>query len=63
MVRIPLKTYPADEQARVADEIEAAPEGARWPQWIGDYGGLRRAICAAEGWRQPVCQTIRQRTR
>ena len=46
---LPLRDYDRAAQAAVAEEIEAADEGAMWPGWIEDYGTLRAAVraCAA----------------
>jgi hypothetical protein len=57
--RIPLISYTPAQQAQVAVEIEQATAVDLWPDLIADYGRTRRAICAAEGWKQPVCQRIR----
>lgn len=46
---LPLRTYPAAEQGRVADEIDAAAASAAWPGWIADYGALRDAVRACKG--------------
>jgi uncharacterized lipoprotein YbaY len=56
--RVPLKDYPPEKQTRVADELQALPEGSVLAQFIQDYGQLRRAVCAAEGWKQPTCRRI-----
>jgi hypothetical protein len=60
MPRIALKVYPPAEQAGLADEIARAAAVDIWPDYITDYGMLRRAVCAAEGWRQPACRAIRR---
>ena len=57
--RIPLKDYPATLQIRVADELKALPETSVVAGFIEDYGQLRRAVCAAETWKQPTCRRIR----
>jgi hypothetical protein len=59
-VRIQLVDYPPTVQAKAADEIDGAPAQAVWPGMLADYGRTRRAICAAEGWKQPVCRRMRQ---
>jgi hypothetical protein len=56
--RIPLQAYPAALQAQVAREIDGAVAGEAWPLFVTDYGRLRRAVCAAEGWRQPTCRRM-----
>ena len=33
--------YPREEQRRVADEVDALPEGAVIVQWLADYSVLR----------------------
>ena len=43
---LPLRDYDQAAQAAVADEIEAADEGAMWPSWIEDYGALRAKVLA-----------------
>lgn len=43
----PLRDYTPEEQAQVADEIEAAPDEAFWPEMLTDYGGLRAQVRAA----------------
>lgn len=58
--RIPLVTYTPEQQAQVAKEIEDATVADVWPDMIADYGRTRRAICAAEGWKQTACQRIRR---
>jgi hypothetical protein len=58
--RIELKAYPPAEQAGLAYEITRATAMDIWPDYITDYGLLRRAVCAAEGWRQPACRAIRR---
>lgn len=39
-----LVQYSRDRDARLADEIDAAPAGAEWPSRIVDLGALR-AFC------------------
>lgn len=46
---LPLRSYPAAEQGRVADEIDAAPASAAWPRWIKDYGTVRAEVRACAG--------------
>ncbi len=46
-----VRDYPAATQARVADELDAAPVGAAWPDFLVDYGALRAAVKA--------CQAVR----
>ena len=46
---VTLQTYTKAEQARVADEMDAAPAGATWPGWITDYGRLRSGVRACRG--------------
>lgn len=60
-VRIPLVTYTRTQQAQLADEIERSTIVDLWPDMITDYGRTRRAICAAEGWKQPACRLIQSR--
>lgn len=43
---LPLQNYSAADQNAVAAEVAAAPETAEWPQWVGDYVGLRDAVRA-----------------
>lgn len=43
----PLRDYTPEQQQQVADEIEAAPDGAFWPEMITDYGGVRAQVRAA----------------
>jgi hypothetical protein len=57
--RIPLQDYAAPLQSRVADELTALPEGSALAVFVEDYGQLRRAVCVAEGWKQPACRRIR----
>lgn len=45
---LPLRDYDRAAQAAVAEEIEAADEGAMWPSWIEDYGTLRAAVWACQ---------------
>ncbi len=58
--RIQLVTYGAEQQAKLAGEVERAAPVDLWPDIVTDYGRLRRATCAAEGWKQQACQNIRQ---
>ena len=37
----PVVEYPREEQRRVADEVDALPEGAVIVQWLADYSVLR----------------------
>ncbi|WP_317889616.1 hypothetical protein [Roseicitreum antarcticum] len=37
----PVVEYPRAEQARVADEVAALPDGAVIVQWMADYAVLR----------------------
>ncbi len=37
----PVVEYSAAEQARVANELEALPDGAALINWLADYGVLR----------------------
>jgi hypothetical protein len=59
--RLPLKTYSPEWQAGLADALEATPAGSPLRAATMDYGQLRRAVCAAEGWRQPACLEMRGR--
>jgi hypothetical protein len=43
---LPLKTYTPVQQAKVADEIDAAPADAEWPVMVADLGKTRAAIRA-----------------
>lgn len=43
---LPLKDYAKADQAKVADEIDAAPADAKWPAFVADYGVLRAAVRA-----------------
>lgn len=43
---LPLRDYDRAAQDAVAEEVEAADEGAMWPGWIEDYGALRAAVRA-----------------
>jgi hypothetical protein len=57
--RIRLKAYPTDFEVALARDFEALPSGSAGRTAIRDYGQLRRAVCAAEGYRQPVCIAIK----
>ena len=57
--RIPLQVYTKEAQARLADEMDASVASDAWPGFVIQYGQLRRAVCAAEGWRQPACRAMR----
>ena len=46
--RVPLVSYSQDVRNRVANELEAAPDGAAWPGMIEDYSALRAAERAAQ---------------
>ena len=46
---LPLKEYPAAFNMRLADELDAAPMGAAWPDAVADYAGLRDAVRACRG--------------
>lgn len=37
----PVVEYSQAEQAQVAEEVAALPEGARIPDWLADYAVLR----------------------
>jgi len=37
----PIVAYSQEEQARVADELAALPEGAMTVEWLADYAVLR----------------------
>ena len=45
----PVVVYSRAEQARVADEIAALPEGAVIAEWIADYAVLRAQARACAG--------------
>ncbi len=45
----PLAEYAPEDQVRLADEIDAAPADATWPDFIADYGALRDAVRACRG--------------
>jgi hypothetical protein len=45
----PLVEYSRAEQARVADEVAALPEGAVIPEWLADYAVLRDQARACGG--------------
>lgn len=45
----PLVEYGHAEQARVADEVAALPEGAVIPEWLADYAVLRDQARACAG--------------
>ncbi len=40
----PLKTYSADVQKRLADELRALPEGTETQAFLSDYAALRASI-------------------
>jgi hypothetical protein len=42
----PLPAYTADQEHRLADELEAAPATAAWPDMMVDYYAVRER-CAA----------------
>jgi len=42
----PVVAYSLAEQAKVADEIAALPEGARIVDWLADYHVLRMQLTA-----------------
>ena len=44
----PVVAYSQAEQARVAEEVAALPEGALIPRWLADYAVLRdqARVCA-----------------
>jgi hypothetical protein len=58
--RVPLKSYPREVQMRLAEELQVAPAGSALARAVIDYGQLRRAVCAAEGYKQPACQRLKQ---
>ncbi|MGI3212547.1 hypothetical protein ACROSR_15685 [Roseovarius tibetensis] len=41
--------YSQEEQARVADELAALPEGAAIIEWLADYAVLREQARACSG--------------
>ena len=45
----PVVTYSQAEQARVAEEVAALPEGALIPDWLADYAVLRDQARACAG--------------
>ena len=45
----PMVEYSQAEQARVADEVAALPEGALITGWLADYAVLREQVRACEG--------------
>ena len=45
----PVVVYSRAEQARVADEIAALPEGAVIAEWIADYAVLRAQAWTCAG--------------
>lgn len=45
----PVVEYGRAEQARVADEVAALPEGAVIPEWLADYAVLREQTRACAG--------------
>jgi hypothetical protein len=57
--RIALKVYSRAAQTGAATELRALPPGSALAGFIVDYGQLRRGVCAAEGWKQEACRTIR----
>ena len=44
-----LPAYTAVEQSQVADEMDAAPQSARWPTWVEHYVRLRQEVRACAG--------------
>lgn len=45
----PVVDYPPAEQAQVAGEVAALPEGALLPAWLADYAVLRDQARACRG--------------
>ena len=45
----PVVEYSQAEQARVAEEVAALPEGALIPDWLADYAVLRDQARACAG--------------
>jgi len=45
---IPLRDYSREFNAELADEVDTAPPGARWPAAVGDYVALRDAVRACK---------------
>lgn len=54
---IPLVDHDAASQARLADELAAAPADAEWPRYVAGYSTTRRAVCAVTP-AQPACRRI-----
>ena len=50
---IPVRHYTAAQQSALADEIQAAPAGSTWPDWITDYLRLRDGVRACQATRIP----------
>ena len=46
---VPLASYTAAQQNRVADEMDAAPANAEWPNFVRDYGRERTTLRACAG--------------
>ena len=44
----PVVAYSPAEQARVAEEVAALPEGALIPGWLADYAVLRAQVRACQ---------------
>ena len=57
--RVMLVDYSRAIQTALAGEFLASPPGGAMRAAVVDYGQLRRAVCAAEGWRQIACKHIR----
>jgi hypothetical protein len=55
---VPLIGYAPATQRQAADELRTLPPGSVIGRMIVDYGQLRRAVCAAEGWQQRACRQI-----
>lgn len=46
---IVLKDYDKAFNMKLADEVEAAPASAAWPEIVVDYAGLRDQVRACKG--------------
>jgi len=56
--RVPLLDYAPALQAKAADELSTLPPASAIAGLVADYGQLRRAVCAAERWKQQACRRI-----
>ncbi len=55
---IPLKSYPQPFQTQLAAELQSAAADSATAIAVTDYGQLRRAVCAARGWKGGPCPAM-----